>query len=264
MVTFPNEKHNSVRLKAMYDGMKFSYSGYSNVPLIFHPMNGILLKDKPVPIIIDSNNELRYTVDGTEPVMTSKKADPRFMIMGPAQLVVKSFSQSGKFDKTARGNFELGEALPSVPRPKKIKPGGLKYSYYEGSWEKLPDFRKLQPVKAGIADSVFNISKLPAKANFACLFEGYYEIPRDGYYFFAVVSAGGSKLFVGDKLIIENDGVHTAESIKSFVLPLKKGFYPVRLEFFQKDGPNNLQFLYMDQETVNPGNYPFKLQYNSN
>lgn len=30
VVTYPNEKHNSVRLKAMYDGIKFSYSDYSN------------------------------------------------------------------------------------------------------------------------------------------------------------------------------------------------------------------------------------------
>ena len=28
MVTYPNETHNSVRLKAMYDGIKFAYSGY--------------------------------------------------------------------------------------------------------------------------------------------------------------------------------------------------------------------------------------------
>mgnify|MGYP001023958975 CR=1 FL=1 len=28
MVTYPNETHNSVRLKAMYDGIKYSYSGY--------------------------------------------------------------------------------------------------------------------------------------------------------------------------------------------------------------------------------------------
>jgi predicted alpha/beta superfamily hydrolase len=264
MATFPNEKHNSVRLKAMYDGMKFSYSGYSNTPLIFHPMNGIILKDKPTPIWVDSYPELRYTIDGTEPDMTSKKADRKFMITGPAQLVVKSFSQSGKYDKTARGNFEIGEVLPSVPRPKKIKSGGLKYSYYEGSWEKLPDFKKLTPLKSGIADSVFNINKLPAKTNFACLFEGYFEIPGDDYYYFAVVSNGGSKLFIDNKMIIDNDGVHASESVKSFVIPLKKGFYPVRVEYFQKEGNNNFQFIYLDKETENPRNFPFNFQYNQN
>jgi predicted alpha/beta superfamily hydrolase len=262
MATFANETHNSVRLKAMYDGIKFSYSGYSNASINFHPMNGLLLKDKAISIWVDSNLGLRYTTDGTEPDMTSRMVvDSKVTITGPAQLVLKSFSTSGKYDKTTRGVFESGEALPSVPKPKKIKQGGLKYSYYEGNWEKLPDFKKLTPVKTGIADSVFNINKLPGKTNFACLFEGYFEIPGDGYYYFGIVSNDGSKLFFGDKLIIDNDGVHNTESVKTFVLPLKKGFYPVRVEYFQKDGDSVFQLLYLDLETQNATHFPFKFQY---
>jgi hypothetical protein len=261
MVTYPNEKHNSVRLKAMYDGIKFSYSGYSNAPLSFHPMNGVLSKDKQVSIWVDSYPELRYTVDGTEPDRTSQKVDSKFTVTGPAQLILKSCSNSGKYDKTARGNFELGEALPSVPKPKKINSGGLKYSYYEGSWEKLPDFEKLKPVKTGVADSVFNINQLPGRTNFACLFEGYFEIVKDGYYVFALVSNDGSKLFLGDKLIIDNDGVRSTESVKSFILPLERGFYPVRIEYFQKDEASVLQLLYLDEQSKNPTRFPFKYQY---
>ncbi len=51
---FPNESHNSVRLKAIYDGLKFSYAGYPGTPPEFHPMNGILLKDKPASIFMFS------------------------------------------------------------------------------------------------------------------------------------------------------------------------------------------------------------------
>ncbi|OGL45746.1 MAG: hypothetical protein A2W05_10015 [Candidatus Schekmanbacteria bacterium RBG_16_38_10] len=262
IVTYPNEKHNSVRLKAMYDGIKFSYSGYSNAPLGFHPMNGILLKDKPISIWVDNSYpELRYTVDGTEPDMTSQKVDSKITITGPTQLIVKSFSASGKYDKTAKGSFELGEALPSIQKPTKINSKGLKYSYYEGSWEKLPDFKKLKPVKTGVADSVFNMNELPGKTNFACLFEGYFEIVKDGYYGFALVSNDGSKLFLGEKQIIDNDGVRSTESVKSFILPLEKGFYPVRIEYFQKDESSILQLLYVEPETENATRVPFKYQY---
>jgi len=266
MVTFPNETHNSVRLKAMYDGIKFSYSGYSNASVSFHPMNGILLKDKPTLIgVLNGSLDLRYTTDGTEPDLTSEKVNnSMFTITGPAQLVLKAFSTSGKYDNIVRGSFELGEALPSVPQPKKFKQGGLKYSYYEGSWEKLPDFKKLKPIQTGIADSLFNINMLPGKTNFACLLEGYFEIPRDGYYVFGLVSNDGSKLYLGDKLIIDNDGVRTTESIKTFILPLKKGFYPVRIEYFQKDESSVFQLLYINMETWNATNYPFLFQYYMN
>jgi len=265
-VTYPNETHNSVRLKAMYDGIKFAYSGYSNGPINFHPMNGILLKDKPFKIFINgSYPELRYTVDGREPDSTSPKIDQSITITGPTQLVVKSFSASGKYDKMTKGNFPLGEAMPSVPKPEKTNSGGLKYSYYEGNWEMLPDFKSLKPVKTGVADSTFNIHELPRKANFACVFDGYFEIVKDGYYIFALVSKDGSKLFLGDNLLIDNDGVHSATSVKSFVLPLEKGLYPVRIEYFQKDERGAFQLLYLNPEIdKNPTNIPFRCQYYEN
>jgi predicted alpha/beta superfamily hydrolase len=261
-VTYPNETHNSVRLKAMYDGIKYAYSGYSNGPIEFHPMNGILLKNKPIRIIVNgSYPELRYTVDGTEPDRTSPKAESWIPITGPAQVVLKSFSTTGKYDKTAKANFELGEALHSAARPGNITAGGLRFSYFEGSWEKLPDFNKLKSAKTGVADSAFDLSKLPAKSKFGCVFEGYFEITTDGYYVFALVSKDGSKLFLGDKLILDNDGVHSGTSVKSFVLPLEKGFYPVRVEYFQKDEGGVLQLYYVQPGTENATRFPLKYQY---
>ncbi len=263
VATYPNEKHNSVRLKAMYDGIKFAYSGYSNSPLSFHPMNGVLLKGKQIPIyIVDKPADVRYTLNGEEPTRTSQEVGREFTIAAPAHLVVKSFSAGGKYDKTARGNFELGEALPSIPKPDKIKAGGLKYSFYEGDWKKLPDFAKLKPAKTGVADSAFALRDLPAKTDFGCLFQGYVEIVKEGSYIFALVSNDGSRLFLGDKLIVDNDGVHPNTSVQSYVLPLKKGFYPVRIEYFQKSQSGMFQLLYLNPETgTNPTGIPFEHQY---
>ncbi len=260
---FPDESHNSVRLKAIYDGLKFSYSGYPGTPPEFHPMNGILLKDKPAMIYVLSNYpELRYSVDGTEPTKTSPKAEQMITITGPARLMIKSYIPGAKYGATGKGNFELGEVMPAITRLNKVASGGLKYSYYEGSWDKLPDFVQLKPVATGIADSTFTLQKLPAKTNFACLFEGYIEIVTDGYYLFGLGSDDGSKLYLGDKLLIDHDGLHS-EAAKSFVLPLQKGFYPIRLEYFQKEGESGLDLLYMvpDVKPGNPVKIPWKYQY---
>ncbi len=262
--TFPNEKHNSVRLKAMYDGIKYSYSGYPGGSIAFHPMAGIILKDKPATIyLLNSFPDLRYEMDGTEPGKTSPKAESRLTLTGPAQLVLKSFSTSGKYDLTARGNFVLGETLPSLSKPKKVESGGLKYSFYEGTWDKMPDFKKLKPSQTGITDSLFSLKKLPAKADFACLFEGYAEITEDGYYLWAIGSNDGSRLWLGDKLLIDNDGIHRDESLKSYMIPLEKGFYPIRLEYFQKDENHNLQFIYMTPGAGEPQVVPLKFQYHN-
>jgi predicted alpha/beta superfamily hydrolase len=260
---FPNESHNSVRFKAIYDGIKFSYSGYSETPPQFHPMNGILLKDKPATIyILSTLPDLRYTVDGSEPTVTSPEAGQMISITGPATLTIKSCSPGAKYSKTAKGRFESGEVLPAISKLKRAAPGGLKYSYYEGSWDKLPDFTTMKPSATGVADSTFSIQKLPSKTNFACLFEGYLEIVTDGYYIFGLGSDDGSKLYLGDKLLIDNDGLHMVVT-KSFVLPLQKGFYPVRLEYFQKEGGSGPDLVYMppDAKPGNPVKIPWKYLY---
>ena len=262
IATFPNEKHNSVRLKAMYDGIKFSYSGYSSSTIQFHPMNGILLQNKPVTIFLtDHFPDLRYTTDGTEPNSTSPKADSRIQLNGPAQLVFKSFSVSGKYDTEAKGSFTPGETLPSSQKPKRINNGGLKYAIYEGSWDKVPDFKNLKPLQTGIADSLFNLKNLPIKVNFACLFNGYIEITEEGYYVFATSTRNASRLYIGNKLLIDDNDIHSSEVIRSFIVPLEKGFYPVRMEYFQKDATPSLQLLYLKPGASQPGSIPFKLQY---
>ncbi len=264
-VIYKNEMHNSVRLKAMYDGIKYVYSGYEKGPLVINPMNGILLKNKPIMIYITNENkypELRYTVDGTEPDRTSSKVGSNFTITGPAKLVIRSFSNSGNYDKTARGNFELGKPMLPIPKPGKIISGGIKYSYYKGSWKKLPDFKKLNPFKTGIADSTFNFNELPSKFNLAGLFEGYIKIVRKGYYIFGLVSQGDYKLYLGNKLIIDNDSVHSDVSGKSFILPLERGFYPVRIEYLQKDESNGFKLFYMNPEFMrHPIGIPYKYRY---
>ena len=265
IATFPNEKHNSVRLKAMYDGIKYSYSGYPGSSIDFHPMTGVLLKDKPATIfILNSFPDLRYEVDGSVPDRSSPKAESRITLTGPAQLVLKSFSIGSKYDQTVRGNFELGATFTSLPKPKKILSGGLKYSFYKGTWDKIPDFKKLKPSLTGVTDSLFSMNKLPVKDDFACLFEGYIEITEDGYYLFALVSDDGSKLYLNDKLIIDNDGIHPGESTRSYLAPLQKGFYPVRLEYFQKGENHMLQFIYMTPRGGDPTPVPLKYQYHRN
>jgi predicted alpha/beta superfamily hydrolase len=264
---YPNESHGSVRLKSMYDGLKYSYAGYNSAAVVFHPMNATLLKDKPTPVwVITDYSKVRYTTDGTEPTMASPKWGDEVSITGPAKLTVKSFSARSKYDKTATGEFKIGEVLPPKSKPGKFKPGGLNYSYYEGTFDKLPDFKKLTPMLTGVTDKDFNFGKLPRKENFALLFEGEIEIKEDGYYIFGLDSDDGSKLYLGNQLLINYDGLHGTGQVQSYELPLAKGFYPIRVEYFQKGGGSDLQLIYVlpGSKQPHPIPIPFELQYNRN
>jgi hypothetical protein len=159
-----------------------------------------------------------------------------------------------KYITKTQGNFELGEVWPALKNVKDIKTGGLRYSYYEGNWKEIPDFTKLKAIKTGITDSSFNLQKLPSKSNFGCVFEGFLKIDIEGYYLFALSSSDGSKFFINGQEIINNDGLHGNDWYKSYVVPLQKGFYPVRFEYFQGDGNRQFNFIYLkpnQHETVN-------------
>jgi len=264
-VMYPDETHSSVRLKLTHDGLKFIYKGYGAQGPTIHPTNGIFLKNKPIKMWFfgDSSN-VRYTTDGTEPTLASEKIKKEFTLSAPGKLIAKRFSNNGKYDISSIAEFKEGTYLPGLSKVKTAIPGGFHYAYYEGKWDKLPDFSKLKPLKSGLTDTAFKLSKLPAKNNFALLIDGWLQIKEDGYYFFALVSDDGSRFYINNQLVIDYDGLHSGDGARSYIAPLKKGFYPIRVEYFQKEGDADLDLLYLtpgisDIKKLIP--VPFELQY---
>ena len=263
-LAYPDETHGSVRLKSMYDGLKFTYAGYNSKAVEFHPMNGIMLKDEPIKIwYFNDTSKVRYTIDGTEPTLTSSKMGAQITLSAPAKFTAKQFSNRDRYDKVTTGDFKDGKVWPAIIKLKNIKPGGFHYAYYEGEWDKLPDFKTLKPVKTGITDTSFNIDKFPRQNNFALLIEGYMEAKEDGYYIFGLDSDDGSKLYLNNQLLIDFDGLHGSGDGKSYILPLQKGFYPIKIEYFQKDGGRKLDLKYLTPpiKLREPISIPLELQY---
>lgn len=107
--------------------------------------------------------------------------------------------------------------------PFKTAPPNVTYTYYEGDWDRLPDFAKLQPRATGKA-SGFDLTLARRPNNFAMKFEGYLRIDRDGDYRFHLTSDDGSKLFLDGKLAVANDGIHPPSTVGGSV-KLTKGVH---------------------------------------
>lgn len=268
VAVYPGETHGSIRLKSVYDGLKFFYEGYAISAVQFHPMNGVVLKDKPYKVYYFGSPQAQsvyYTTDGSEPTSSSKKMVLENDLTNNAIISAKSLDRKDRFNKATVGEFKIGKPLAASAKPANAKPGGFRYSYYEGEWDALPDFSKLKAIRSGIADKDFSVNKLPRQTNFACVIEGYIEIQKDGYYIFVLDSDDGSKLFLGGSLLIDHDGLHGDGKPKTYLVPLEKGFYPVRMEHFQKGGGILLMLEYVlpDEARPRPIPVPFELQYSS-
>jgi cytochrome c553 len=110
----------------------------------------------------------------------------------------------------------------------------LNYSYYEGSWQTLPNFQKLTPVATGVAAG-FDLSLARRNDDMAMKFDGFLKIERDGDYRFYLTSDDGSKLWIDGRLVVANDGIH-APSTTTGTARLSKGMHPFSAAVFNAQG----------------------------
>lgn len=119
---------------------------------------------------------------------------------------------------------------------------GLQYAYYEGSWDKLPDFGKLTPKQTGDATE-FSVNVVRKKDNFALRFDGTIKLDKDGDYLFLIGSDDGSRLWIDEKLVIDNDGIHPFQQ-KRKKQKMTAGIHTVAVEYFEQGGEEVLQVDY--------------------
>jgi hypothetical protein len=266
-VAYPNETHLTTWLKGFWDGLKFSYGGYYAHGIGFKPMEGIVLKDKPFKAWcyqLSASAYIRYSIDDQEPTLVSPSMsfENVFVFSKDTTLRIKSFCPREEYNTAARGTFKVGVTLPSIEKPSGVKPGGLKYAYYEGEWDKLPDCSLLKPNRSGLAGRGFELSQLPAQATFACLMDGYLEVQHDGYYIFELGDEGGSRVYLGNLRVIGD--LYDSGGGANYMVPLEKGFYPFRVEYFHRKGGRNLAPVYLKPEEKDDFPIPLELLYSGN
>ena len=115
------------------------------------------------------------------------------------------------------------------------------YRVYRSKWKKLPDFDKLKPINHGkLSSGYLNTSAGTPTRRFGMVFTGTLKVPADGEYTISLDSDDGSRLRIGDDFVLDRDGIHGQGSPKTAKVRLTRGEHPVRIEFFQRDGDENL------------------------
>lgn len=267
-VPYSNETHFSLLYKGLWDGLKFSYGGYYGKRGIeLKPMNGIVLKDSPFKLWcynLLANRYIRYSTDSLEPASTAASIafENKLSFNGTTTFTAKSFAVRDEHDKTTKGTFEIGTTLPAVHKPGGVKAGGLHYSYYEGNWSNLPDFKNLKPTRSGFAGDDFDLTSFPRNTSFSLVLDGYIEIKEEGYYIFELGGDSGSKVYLGERLLIGDH--YKADYGETFMVPLQKGFYSLRVEYLHRKGGSDLVPVYVKPEGQEDFPIPPGMEYSQN
>jgi PA14 domain len=127
-----------------------------------------------------------------------------------------------------------------------VIPTGLEGKVYHISKfsKQLPDLEKKKPV-GKIYTTSLNIPTQDFRAGFpgvtkrtewfAIDYDGKFWIERPGPYTFALTSDDGSKLYIDDQMIVDNDGVHPTAT-KTGRVNLEPGTHRIRVSYFQGPG----------------------------
>ena len=114
----------------------------------------------------------------------------------------------------------------------------LQYTYYEGSWQKLPDFSKLKPKATGKA-AHFDVD-VGRENQFAIRFSGLLQLSQAGEYTFHLGSDDGSRLLINQREVVKVDGIHPVQ-FRQATHRLESGIHDLVIEFFEQGGGQELR-----------------------
>jgi alpha-L-fucosidase len=209
-----------------------------NHPPVFEFESDIFVDKINVTLKSDRENvEIHYTADKSDPTVSSPLFKDKIVLDETSLIKAACFRDGEAVSGISEAIFTKINPLPSVNVEK--PESGIKYKYFEGKWESLPDFKSLQEIEHGI---LANISLEPKKSPnyFGFEYSGYIKIPEDGIYTFYIASDDGSRLYIGDTLLVDNDGQHAIVE-KEDKTALSKGYHSISVTFFEKSGGEDLR-----------------------
>ena len=191
--------------------------------------------EKPLPDLI-----LRYTTDSSLPTIQSKVLDDPLTIDKTERIRLAAFKPDGR-----RGDlYDISFHKESYAEPAAVasSQAGLNANWYKGF------FRTTLKMPAGNgtgAEIVSNLAvpKKAESANFGIKFRGYIDIPETGIYTFYLGSDDGSTLKIADRMVVDNDGLHSFKE-KNGQVALKKGLHPIALDLIEGGGGYRLSIQY--------------------
>ncbi|WP_163710459.1 family 20 glycosylhydrolase [Mangrovibacterium lignilyticum] len=202
--------------------------------------------------------EIRYTTDGSEPTeFSALYAGPfKLKLDGDLTLKATSFLGDGTKSYTVKSVLKTANLKPvKLKNPEK----GLNYKFYDAAFRSFRDVGG-EAIKTGTVDWLVIPAEIMGKLK-GWAFDGYISVPTDGSYYFQLNSSCGSGLYIGDELVIDNDGLNY-DCTTSGRVELKAGYYPVKVKYFNTVYGQSIKLSYKrpgsDKLEVFPGEKYFR------
>lgn len=200
-----------------------------SIPYVDKDLNLFMDKITVALATATAGAEIRYTLDGSEPMRQSLLYEKPLELENTTLIKAKGFKEGFCASKT----LVIRATKAELKRSLAVKPvkRGVSYKYFEGNYRKVVDIEKTPLLDKGIMPEP-SIKNAGRKDHFGYVFSGLMEVPEDGIYTFMTRSDDGSVLYIGNELVVNNDGSHAAIPATGSIA-LQRGFHPYTLYYFE-------------------------------
>ncbi len=181
------------------------------------------------------NAEIRYTLDGTVPSIDSTKYEHPISLAQTSTILARTFRSGEPITPAASATYTRAPVRPALTAAEADSTApGLRFDCYEGDFKVLPHFGAMTPTRSEVLPDI-TLARVTRDDTYGVRFAGYVNIPKPDVYTFFLASDDGSRMFMSDVLVIDNDGLHS-ELEKSVTIALAAGLHPIRIEMFEQSG----------------------------
>lgn len=231
------QRRMTVQLRR-YDALGIGYYKEIPRPRVLHEQvvfigNMQLTVPAPTP-----DMRVHYTLDGSEPTAQSPTVGGPLSFNDDVVLKLRTVTSAGDMSSVTTVTLDRQE-----PRKGETLPGllpGIHYIYVE---KNLATAKELTdnciPTREGTLPT-FQIPDGSRPTDFGVGFEGYLRVDNEGVYTFYTKSDDGSLLYIGDQLMVNNDGDHGSVD-RSGSIALGAGYHPIRVLYVQHGGGSALE-----------------------
>ena len=148
---------------------------------------------------------------------------------------------SGRMPKLLLKNREASDIAHYLLRETRV-PSALSYILYTGWLDDLDKLKEKQLIRTGAAKGL-DLEIAQRKDAFAIRFDGWLDIPQAGEWSFYLTSDDGSRLWLDEQLVVDNNGRRRPPKAKELAAKktLTAGVHAFRLEYFQHNKEKSLK-----------------------